>query len=209
LAKVLLLREEVLLFSQVVTQEIEEHESVINDLLFDIYDFTEHEKQLVEDMSKYGIDFFRWMKQKSRKPDKIDAVRRPSTSILVDYANAFINTMTDLLKYQAQTMRAIVYQDGAPLTVVGFEVVDATKGKDVSVIEASSQLRNMLRHLDGLLQERQSPTLYMRRHVRIYDDTWLYLVRPSEGRFWTRSQARTDADGALIELLHQAKIGKE
>ena len=37
----------------------------------------------------------------------------------------------------------------------------------------------------------------------------LYMVRPGERRFWTRSQARSDADSFIVEMLNNSrtKIG--
>jgi len=61
-------------------------------------------------------------------------------------------------------------------------------------------MRKKLRELDNLLVEQQTPSIYIRRHVRIYDNNQVSLVRPSEQRFWTRSQALADADAFLAEL---------
>jgi hypothetical protein len=57
-----------------------------------------------------------------------------------------------------------------------------------------------LRELDKLLLDKKGPSMYMRRHARIYDGKQVSLVRPSEQRFWTQSQARADADAFLAEL---------
>ncbi|MBK6711247.1 MAG: hypothetical protein IPG51_13055 [Chloroflexi bacterium] len=61
-------------------------------------------------------------------------------------------------------------------------------------------MRAKLRELDTSLLERNTPSMYMRRHVRVYDGNTVSLVRPSEQRFWTQSQARADADAFLAEL---------
>src|SRR5260370_31193105 len=162
-------------------------------------------------MVEYGIKFFKWAKRETRSfnDSKSQPVRHPDSKLLVEYAQTFTETITGLMRYQDQTLNALAYQDGAPLSVVGFELVSLADAKEVQVIDNSLSLRDILRKLDRLLLEQHTPALYMRRHVRIYEAPWLYLIRPSERRFWTHSQARADADSFIAESLNRsrAKMG--
>jgi hypothetical protein len=180
---------------------IQQHEEAIAQLVFDLYDLTPAECQLVQDVVDYGIDFFYWSKQKRRKPGGTRAVQPPDTTVLKAYADTFVETVMALLRYQGQTLNATVYQDGTPLSVVAFELVKIAEAREAQITESAGELRETLRRLDRLLLEQRAPTLYTRRHVRVYDGSWLYLVRPSERRFWTQSQARADADSVVTELL--------
>ena len=183
---------------------IQEHEAGIAELVFDLYDLTAAERQLVQDMVEYGIDFFYWSKRKRRKPGEAKAVQPPDIEMLKAYADTFVETVTALLRYQGQTLNAFVYRDGSPLSVVAFELVSDVYARETKGIESPHELREVLFRLDNLLLDQRAPALYMRRHVRVYDKTWLYLVRPSERRFWTLSQARADADSVVVEWLsHQ------
>jgi len=185
------------------------HQDEIDRLVFDIYDLDATERQLVKDTLEYGLNFFKWAKQKRRTPGGTLAVRRPTEQVLRDYAETFMDSMGSLFRYQGQTLNSMIYQDGAPLSIVGFEIIDIDQAREVSFIEDSGSLRKTLRYLDRLLNEQSAPALYMRRHVRIYDGPKFYLVRPSEGRFWSRSQARVDADSFAMELLSRAKADLE
>jgi hypothetical protein len=110
-----------------------------------------------------------------------------------------------LLHYQNQTLNAVVYQDHAPLSVVEFELVNMADTRDVRFVYESKELHVLLYKLDRRLWERQASTLYTRRHVRIYDGQRFYVVRPSERRLWTRSQAYADADSFIAEILSRSK----
>ena len=90
-----------------------------------------------------------------------------------------------------------------PLSVVEFELVQPVDAQAVRFISNSRELHNLLYKLDRRLWERQASTLYTRRHVRIYDGPRFYVVRPSERRLWTRSQA--DADSFIAEILSRSK----
>ncbi len=194
-----------------VKAEISDHEATIAHLIFDLYGLYPEERQLVWDMVQYEIEFFKWARRETRRFEgsRSHPVRPPDTSMLVEYAKTFVETVTALLRYQDQTLNAVVYQDGAPLSVVSFELVSLAGDREVQVIDSSVHLRDTLRKLDSLLLEQHTPALYMRRHVRIYEAGWLYLVRPSERRFWTHSQARADADSFIAESLNRsrAKMG--
>lgn len=187
--------------------DIEKAKERIDELVFDIYDVVPMERQLVKDMVDYGIGFFEWSKRKTRSMDdeKARPVQHPENQMLIEYAQAFIEVATSLLHYQNQTLNARVYQDGTPLSVVEFELVNTAEARDVRFVDGSKELQDLLYKLDRRLWERQTATLYTRRHVRIYDGPSFYVVRPSERRLWTRSQAYADAGSFVAEILSRSK----
>jgi hypothetical protein len=188
-------------------EDIKEAKDRIDELVFDIYDIVPMEKQLVKDMVNYEIEFFEWSKRKTRRTNEAKArpVQPPEASMLEEYAQTFIEVAKSLLNYQNQTLNARIYQDGAPLSVVEFELVQTVDAQAVRFISNSLELHNLLYKLDRRLWERQASTLYTRRHVRIYDGPRFYVVRPSERRLWTRSQAYTDAGNFVAQILSRSK----
>jgi hypothetical protein len=185
-------------------RKIEDLEIKIEELVFDMFKLSSIERELVKDMVQYGIGFFQWSKKKTRQPRGTPAVQAPTLEMLKDYASAFTQTASALLKYQDQTLNATVFNNGAPLSVIGFELVETSLYRDVEVA-STSNLKQLLQRLDKLLLEQKTSTLYVRRHVRIYDNTTLFLVRPGEQRFWTKSQARVDADSFLAEVMQVSR----
>jgi len=187
--------------------DIEKAKRRIDELVFDIYDVVPMEQQWVNDMVDYGIGFFEWSKRKTRRSNdaKAKPVQPPEASMLNEYAQEFIEVATSLLHYQNQTLNAIVYQDHAPLNVVEFELVNMADTRNVRFVDEPKELHDLLKKLDRRLWERQASTLYTRRHVRIYDGPRFYVVRPSERRLWTRSQAYADAGSFVAEILSRSK----
>ncbi|HEX6557525.1 MAG TPA: N-6 DNA methylase [Ktedonobacteraceae bacterium] len=188
-------------------KDIEKAKERINELVFDIYDVVPMEQQLVKDTVDYEIKFFEWSKRKKRHINDETArpVQPPEASMLKEYAQEFIEVTTSLLHYQNQTLNARVYQDGEPLSVVEFELVQTADAQTVRFISESSELHDLLYRLDRRLWERQASTLYVRRHVRIYDGQRFYVVRPSQRRLWTRSQAYADAGNFVAQILSRSK----
>ncbi|MCA9979078.1 MAG: N-6 DNA methylase, partial [Anaerolineales bacterium] len=178
----------------------QEHEIAIHELVYELYGLHPIERQLIEDMLAYGIPFFEWAKNKRRKPGGAKPVQWPDLDMLKTYADIFSHTATSLLRIKNQTLNATVYRNDAPLTVVSFSLVSLDEAQPPKVVIDIEAMRTKLRELEQFLSERKTPSLYMRRHVRVYDGDTVSLVRPSEQRFWTQSQARADADAFLAEL---------
>jgi hypothetical protein len=177
------------------------HTRAIDDLVFDIYDLHPVERQLVADTLQYGIEFFNWAKRKTRRPRAVAAVKRPDVSMLEAYAKVFVQAATSFLRVRDQTLVATIYKNGAPLTVLSFDLVTLDDARPVRVVTQTGAMREKLRELNDLALRENTPSFYTRRHVRIYDGNQVSIIRPSERRFWSESRARVDADAFLAELL--------
>jgi hypothetical protein len=195
-----LLNEEDTFFSPEREARQKEYETAINRLVYDLYGLHPVEQQQVEDTLTYSLGFFEWAKKKTRKPQGAEPVKAPDGEMLKSYADVFIHTATSMLRVKEQTLNAVVYKNGAPLTVVSFDLVSQEDAQPTRVIAGHEAMRSKLRELDEVLLQRKTPSMYIRRHVRVYDGKSVSLVRPSERRFWTQSQARADADSFLAEL---------
>jgi len=57
--------------------------------------------------------------------------------------------------------------------------------------------------LDALLHERRQSGLMITRITRLYDQNFIFLLKPDRHRFWTRSIALRDADDVLADLRAQ------
>jgi N-6 DNA Methylase len=57
--------------------------------------------------------------------------------------------------------------------------------------------------LNALLYEKQGTTLRVTRITRIYDNNFMFLLKPERLRYWLRSAALRDADETLAELRMQ------
>ena len=189
------------LFDSEHKSNLDIHKRAINDLVFDIYGLHPVERQLVEDTLTYGIGFFNWAKRKTRKPRGATPVKRPDIPMLKAYAKIFVQVATSLLQVKRQTLQATVYKNGAPLTALSFDLVNLDAARPVQVMTQTGAMREKLRELNDLALRENTPSFYTRRHVRIYDGKQVSIIRPSERRFWSRSQARVDADAFLVELL--------
>lgn len=146
-------------------------------------DLSDNEQIVVEDVVHFQRDYIRLgAKSKlmavptSAELDKFDESLIAQLSAV--YPNPPLKALT-AYKWPGAICRAFVLGDGD----VDWTGADALRGK-----------------LDGLLKEVRGSGVEMTRVARLYDDRFIFLLKPDRLRFWTRSIALRDADDVLADL---------
>ena len=57
--------------------------------------------------------------------------------------------------------------------------------------------------LGKLLHEQRHESLWVTRVARIYDDRFIFLLKPNQTRYWLKSVALRDADETTTDLRSQ------
>jgi hypothetical protein len=73
------------------------------------------------------------------------------------------------------------------------------KVPDIVHSDDHDDLDTLADRLRGLLQPDLPPYLSERRQIRLYLSGSLYVVKPSENRYWSRTAGLNDADIILAE----------
>jgi hypothetical protein len=149
-------------------------------------DLSDNERIIAEDIVNYQREF----------------IRRGTGSALMrvapeDALGAFDETFTAQINavYARKPLRAVGRYHWAG-AICGAYVF----GDGVVDWSGADELRAKL---DALLQERRSSSLTIARITRLYDQDFLFLLKPDRHRFWTRSIALRDADDVLADLRAQ------
>jgi hypothetical protein len=149
-------------------------------------DLSPNEQILVDDVLDYYRDFIR-LGEDSR------AMTESGHNALPDFSSVFttqINAIykrNPLMTIESQSWPGIICQP----FVFGAGKID-WNGAD--------ELRGKL---NALLHDQQSTTLRLTRIARIYDDRFVFLLKPDRLRYWLRSVALRDADETLADLRTQ------
>lgn len=149
-------------------------------------DLSENERVIAQDIVEYQREF----------------IRRGTASRLMRVApkaalDAFDSTLTEQINsiYRRKKMRALgrYYWDGAICVayVFGDGKIDWSGAEEL-------QLK-----LDALLREHRGSCLTITRITRLYDQGFIFLLKPDRHRFWMRSIALRDADDILADLRTQ------
>lgn len=153
------------------------------------FDFSEHEKILIDDIVDHYREFVR-VGEKSRAMGPLDLAKE--SAHLSDFADIYesrINAIyrNKLQRLPVQTWPGVICQ---PFVfgkgTVDWSGAEALRGK-----------------LDSILHEKLGQSLHITRIARIYDRSFIFLLKPNRLRYWLRSIALRDADETLAELRAQ------
>lgn len=145
------------------------------------------------------------------RAERMTLVSRPSVDDLGAYASEVVRTVNAYLRARAKRhLEAVVYPrhiavgnaiDGTPgVDAVRF-VMAAGAPSDLPCVHQGSveEITRLAALFRGQVNADVPPYLNERRQVRIYDDNALFILKPSEVRYWTRAAGLNDGDAILAD----------
>ncbi|CAJ9608147.1 N-6 DNA methylase [Burkholderia pseudomallei] len=174
--------------------------------VYDLYDLERDEALLASDsVMRARMLLFEGHAQ------RLAFTRRPSTAELIAYAGEVVHTVNAYLRARGKRhLEAVIYPhriavgnaiDGTPgVDAVRFAMVAGAppnvpcvhQGSDVEIDRLTPLLR-------GQVSSAVPPYLNERRQLRIYDESALFILKPSELRYWTRTAGLNDGDAILAD----------
>lgn len=149
-------------------------------------DISPNEDILVDDIVDYYRDFVR-LGEDSR------AMREDGLAGMPAFNDVFARQVSAV--YKSKPLQALEPQTWPGVICQPF----AFGGGEVDWSGAES----LKEKLGALLHEQQGSALQVIRIARIYDENFVFLVKPDRMRFWLRSVALRDADETLADLRAQ------
>ncbi len=149
-----------------------------------MYRLKEYERYQIDDVMDYVYDYF---KNKQRSV----SFKRPSADAYKLYYSSIAEILTNTFG-TATNLSGDLYFGDAPLTVLVLNVGQQT-AKEFNIIINNDQLNEILISLDNSLVDNQK-MVFVRRNLRIYQQDKIYIVKPSQCKYWTYSAACRDAD---------------
>ena len=149
-----------------------------------MYRLKEYECYQIDDVIDYVYDYFK-NKQRSISFEKSDA----------DIYKMYYSTIHDVLTNTfgaGVNFSGELYFGDAPLSVLVLNVVPQTDEK-INTITNNEKLNEILLDLDNSLVDNKQ-MIFVRRNLRIYQQDKIYIVKPSQRKYWTYSAACRDAD---------------
>jgi len=145
------------------------------------------------------------------RAERMALVKRPSSDNLMAYASEVVRTVNAYLRARGKRhLEAIIYPhhiangnviEGTPgVDAVKFAMVAGAptdvpcvhQGNDAEIARLSALFR-------GQASSDVPPYLNERRQLRIYDENALFILKPSEVRYWTRTAGLNDGDTVLAD----------
>ena len=87
------------------------------------------------------------------------------------------------------------------MRLVSFKIAENSQEWGKIAYEDSGELSQILMRLDRNLIEREGVNLFRRRHMKIFEDHGVHIIKPAEARFWTESRGFHDADETIAQSI--------
>lgn len=180
--------------------------AALDQAVCELYDLDRDEAILASD----GVQRARTLLFEGRA-ERMALVRRPTPDAMTAYASEVVRTVNSYLRARGtRHLEAIVYPrqiaignavDGLPaLDAVRFAMV-AGPPPDLPCVHYGSNAE--VARLGQLFRGQESseipPYLNERRQLRIYEENALFILKPSEVRYWTRTAGLNDGDAVLAD----------
>lgn len=169
-------------------------EKEINDIT--ISDLEEKDKILVSD-SIERIELF-------QKGVNSKLLRCTTVNENKAYAQMLSQELNDFYSETGHKININIYdvQRSNPLNLV---VLQFSNSQNSIEVKESKELAPLLKELDKYSIQEKGRNIYVQKQFRYYDTDKIYLIKPNQKRFWTRSQAIDDAMSLIIEIANMGR----
>ena len=205
-----------------IKAELTELEYQLDEAIFDVYDLTIAERDLIRDMCDVGIEFYyNHINSKAVKP--VESYPQQNQGLLNDinknrqtqkgleaYLQAFLDIWNRELEPDGEFSWQIIRPQFQGLENPMLAVIFSTQeyGEKPQPVSQSDQkqwigiIAQLARQENGLLVPYNSHQIYLDGLVRSVSDTEIIIIKRNERRFWTRSMAREDAEATMLQIIN-------
>ncbi len=170
-----------------------EADKIVNQFATKLYRLNKYEIIQINDTLKYTLDYY-------RNKNKSIAIKPINKDFLKEYVKTFCGVLNDSFSNPNKFFVGTIYDGEGPLKVISARLVD--KSENFELINISDgDLNQVLDKLDQQLTEEISQSIYIRRNLRRYSGNSLFIVKPNQMRFWTKSAALRDADDTYKDIM--------
>ena len=149
-----------------------------------MYRLKEYESYQIDDVIDYVYDYF-------KKKQHSVSFERPNTDAYKLYYDSISEVLTNT--FGASTgLTGDLYFGEAPLSVLILNV-GQQNDTDLNFVKNNDRLNEILLSLDSALADNQK-MVFIRRNLRIYQPNRIFIIKPSQRKYWTYSAACRDAD---------------
>ena len=178
----------------------------LDEAVFDLYDLEVDERILVRD----SVARARYLIFENRA-ERISVIKPPTSDLLKKYAKQVASSVDAYLRARGERhLEAIVYTKrltkgnlaaGVPgITAVRFAMASGAPRRDAIVREGDpADLAALAGLLRGRFDADVPPYLNERRQLRLYGPDDLFILKPTETRYWTATAGLNDADVILAD----------
>ena len=178
-------------------EEIEKQELYICREFIKHFSLSNREVIQIEDTMLFGLGLFKDGHNSVGFKRTLQAENHEYATILCDEINSFLHSSKTKVYAEIYDTQL---NDPLNLVILHFE-----KGNKNIVTKDIAELREQLREIDRYTLQKKAHSIYVQKHIKYYDNNTVYLIKPNQKRFWTRTQAMEDASALIADIINMAK----
>ena len=179
-------------------------EAELDEAVFDLYDFTDEQRDLIRDCCEVTLPFFY---QPYTSVGTLPAVSDNEDSWMLNYAERFAKRWHPYLN-KDEVMRADLHT-GASGNMVALEFYPADVGDEWDLTPRNDSWGYILEEIGKAMPRPMGTSqILLDGIVHVVTDKGIIVIKRNEKRFWTRSLAREDADSTLAKRMIGTMPGK-
>lgn len=176
------------LFDELATSSAEKKK--LEQFVRHMYRLKEYESYQIDDVIDYVYDYF-------KKKQHSVSFERPSSDAYKLYYASINEVLTNTFGASAGLTGELYFGD-APLSVLVLNVGQQNR-TELNLVKNNNRLNEILQSLDGALVDNQK-MIFIRRNLRIYQSNRIFIIKPSQRKYWTYSAACRDADEIFEDI---------
>jgi len=202
---------------KVVEEKRRKLEFELDNVIFELYGLNEAEIDLIRDMCDIGIDFY-YNREKSIAVDpmaldslkpNVGNLKKVPKGHLGNYIRVFAQSWSAYMDPGTE-MHWEVRISPKPSTMLAIVFTFHDTGDDPEKPDnLQSEWDDILCKLDKTLGEKMSSRIYLEGLARAVSDDSIIIIKRNELRFWTKSMAREDAEGALVQSMQRNSMNSD
>jgi type I restriction-modification system DNA methylase subunit len=173
-------------------------ENEIDAIVYKALGLTQREQYLVEDVLNYSLDLF----QEGEKSPAYRPINQNNE--LKDYLEVLCEDINEHFQFSETTVWAGIWE--MPVTsqmrLVAIHFTKEHPAGQIQTFSNSSKINNLIREIDKYSYEKYSTSIYFRKVLRYYSGDIIYIMKPNQKRFWSRSQAMQDSNSILLGIAN-------
>ncbi|MGW3346603.1 HsdM family class I SAM-dependent methyltransferase [Nonomuraea rubra] len=179
----------------------------LDEAVFDLFDLTPSERDLVNDFHDYTIDLVGRKTHNGSvalqlpeiRHGTVEDVRRVSSTPLRHYLYRFLTEWNRELEPDGEFSWRIVGMPDGAMTAALFET--RSRASTLPAPEDEREWQALLHRLSVSLPDRVTTAVTAESVVRAVSDTSIVVVKRSDARLWTATAAREDVEATMLQAM--------
>ena len=164
----------------------------IDKAIYESLGLSANDISLLNDCIEYSMDLF-------HRQEKSKALYPTLQEQIIEYGKQISAALNDFLDGQHLFANAAVYGVGrfTPLMLIKLSFEENQK----EVVVSKEFVDEALKKMDKHLWEKKASNIYFRKKLNYKTGNDVYIIRPNQRRFWSKSMAAEDASELILEIL--------